>query len=254
MEISIDKYLERIGFAGEARADAATLDQLQSRHLMSVPYENIDILRGIPLDLDLAALYDKIVLRGRGGYCFENNALFNWLLQRIGFETKSYFARFLLDEPEIPPRRHRVIRAWNPGEPEVSWLCDVGVGREIPLYPMVIAEGYVREVRGVPYRMNFEPFFGWVLSYRWEGVWQKIYSFTEEEQLEVDYGFANFWCQHAPESPFNKGYMAALRTPGGKRTLNGNLYREYHADRIEERVCDNGEIPEILRDRFGILV
>jgi len=138
-KMNIGDYLRRIGFEGEAKADFATLEQLQYRHFLTVPYENLDILRNVPLSLEIGDIYNKIVVHGRGGYCFELNGLFNWLLREIGFKTKSYFARFLLDEPDfsLVMRRHRIMRVECGGE---YYIADVGVGAVTPEIPLKLIE------------------------------------------------------------------------------------------------------------------
>src|SRR5690606_20497919 len=88
----IHLYLQRIGYEGPLDRSAKTLAQLQYCHLHTVPYENLDILRGVPISLELEDLFDKIVVRRRGGYCFELNALFGWLLRELGYPVTDYFA------------------------------------------------------------------------------------------------------------------------------------------------------------------
>src|SRR5690625_1893055 len=81
----VARYLERIGYSGPIDGSINTLIQIQERHLHNVPYENFDILKQMPLSLEIPDLFDKIVVKGRGGYCFELNALFSWLLQELGY-------------------------------------------------------------------------------------------------------------------------------------------------------------------------
>ncbi|MCL2100068.1 MAG: arylamine N-acetyltransferase, partial [Oscillospiraceae bacterium] len=213
-------YLKRIGFKGEPRADYNTLCGLQYCHFLSVPYENLDILRGVPLSLEICDLYKKIVTGNRGGYCFELNACFNWLLGELGFKTVSYFARFLLDEPDIKRvmRRHRVMRVEADGE---YYLADVGVGSITPERPLKLVENEQTEIRGITYKFTKDPGLGWVLSFIRKGEWVRLYSFTEEEQSEIDFVQPNFYCQYSPDSIFNKQNMVAIRTETGKYSLDG---------------------------------
>ena len=88
----------RIGYEGHLDNSYKTLAAIQEAHLKAVPYENLDIRYGIPLSLVIPDLYHKIVIKRRGGYCFELNALFRWLLLELGFPVTNYMARFLRDE------------------------------------------------------------------------------------------------------------------------------------------------------------
>ena len=253
--MNVNDYLKRIGFNGEAKADFATLSELQYKHFLSVPYENLDILRNIPLSLEVCDLYDKIVTRGRGGYCFELNALFNWLLCEIGFKTKSYFARFLLDEPDITlvMRRHRIMCVEIDGE---YYLTDVGVGAITPERPLKLVEDETTEIRGITYKFEKDQFLGWVVNFEKNGEWNRLYSFTKEEQMEIDFVQPNFYCQYHPDSIFNKKNMISLRTEVGKRSLDGNTFKVIDLDggTIEKRECADDEIAGVLEQYFGIKV
>ena len=81
-------YLARLGVEGPLPPDAATLVKLHRAHLLAIPYENLDIHLGRELTLDAAAIFDKLVVRRRGGWCYEMNALFAWALGELGFTVR----------------------------------------------------------------------------------------------------------------------------------------------------------------------
>ena len=86
-QMNIRSYLERIGYDRPVRLDIESLFGLHRTHLLTVPFENLDIHAGVPIQLDEKALWDKIVARRRGGFCYELNGMFAWLLKQIGFEV-----------------------------------------------------------------------------------------------------------------------------------------------------------------------
>ena len=94
--MDVKKYLERIGIGDSVNLMPSyeLLKLLQLSHLYSVPYENLDIIKGVPLCSDIQKVYEKVVLGRRGGWCFELNALFAKLLRELGFTTQNYLARF----------------------------------------------------------------------------------------------------------------------------------------------------------------
>ncbi len=225
LEPEVTAYLKRISYDGPFpfEPDSSALARLQECHLHSVPYENLDITNHIPLSLEIPALYDKIVTRRRGGYCFELCELFGWLLQKLGYKVENYFARFWRDEPAPPPmRRHHVLKVEAGGE---QYLCDVGVGGIVPRRPVILAEGLIQQQGDESYRLERDPFFGWCLCEMKDGSWRRIYSFTEEPQLSIDYVMSSFWCEHSPDSIFTRSAMAAIRTREGRNTLAGNEFR-----------------------------
>jgi N-hydroxyarylamine O-acetyltransferase len=250
---NIHDYLKRIGYGGKIDATIATLSELQERHLHTVPYENLDIINGIPLSLDVPDIFDKVVVRHRGGYCFELNELFAWLLREIGFQVTDYFARFWRDELNTPPkRRHHVMKVEAEGR---AFLCDVGVGGIVPRRPVEMVEGVVHEQDGEFYMLEQDSSFGWFLCERKKGEWHKIFSFSEEPQLSKDYVMASYWCQNAPESPFTKNAMAAIRTDEGRNSLSGREFRIFTKEGVRVFVPQTeDEYNGALKRYFGIVL
>ena len=280
--LSVKKYLERINFnyynytedLSDLSISYDTLSNLVYCHFMSVPYENFDILNNIPLSLEIPDLYDKIVNRRRGGYCFELNTLFNWLLNQIGFKTQTYIARFLLDEPVfpfVPMRRHRVMRTEIDGE---YYIADIGVGCEVPVRPLKLVENQETEIRKTFYKFRKDENFGWVLQYKhskddYKNEWKDIYGFTEEPQFEIDFIQPNFWCQYSEDSPFRAKNIIAIRTATGKCSIDGNVFRTFTAFdasgahiplSVTEKIIEPSELTElaelnsILKEFFGIIL
>ena len=219
MKQKIKKYLDRIGFSDEPKLDYTTLCQIQEKHLKTVPYENLDIMRNIPLSLEPEDIYEKIVVRGRGGYCFELNGLYTWLLRGLGFEVTEFMARFLRDEKEIPMRRHRVLKVICEGK---AYLCDVGVGQVIPRRPIELITDRINEFGNEKYKLKKEPFFGYVLYEQKSDSWRRVYSFTEEEQLNIDYVMPSFYCEAHPESYFRTMDMVHIFTDNGRKSIAAN--------------------------------
>ena len=246
----ITTYLQRIGYNGTPRADFTTLHNLQRLHLQTVPYENLDIMRGVPLSLEVGDIYDKIVLRRRGGYCFELNALFAWLLKSLGFMVTSYMARFLRGETEVPMRRHRVLKV-TVGD--AVYLADVGCGGMIPRTPVPIICGKVSEQNGEKYVLKNEDFLGYVL-YEWRnGSWRRIYSFTDEPQLEKDFIAVSYYCETHPDSFFRTQDMVHVFTGGGRKSVAGGEVRLFTSEGVKVIVPASKEIyHELLNTHFGI--
>ncbi|MDR1630117.1 MAG: arylamine N-acetyltransferase [Oscillospiraceae bacterium] len=250
----ITQYFERIGLVynrTEPRT-AALLDKIQYAHVTHVPYENIDILNGIPISLDTDRLFEKIVLRGRGGYCFELNGLLGWLLRELGFEVKDCMARFLRAETEIPMRRHRILLVTT--EDKKTFICDVGVGSVAPRLPVPFVFGEVFEQFGEQYRLRKDNFFGTVLEEFYKGAWRDVFGFTAEPQLDIDYVMPSFYCEKHPDSIFNKSFMVSLKTETSRVTMDNFTYKEFEGDRIA-LVEELDEISAVarLKEKFGII-
>ena len=247
----VRKYLDRIGYAGDIEATKQVLIAIQRAHLLSVPYENMDILAGKRLSLDIDDLYDKVVMRNRGGYCFEVNALFGWLLSEIGFPVQNFFGRFVRGEPQIPMRRHHVLVA-RIGEDR--YVCDVGVGIAIAREPLLLQEGLVQKQDFGTYKIERDAALGWVIYSMEHNEWEWLYSFTEEPQLPVDFVQPTFFCEYAPESIFNKEPMIALRTPDGRKTIDGDTLKIFSSGGVKvEKLDGEAALHEALKTHFGIV-
>lgn len=246
----IKKYFQRIGLEMPEHIvpDSKLLMELQFAHCTTVPYENLDILRGIPLSLEIDDLYEKVVNQGKGGFCFELNGLFAWLLEQLGYKVTEYAARYLRGESSIPMRRHRVMKA---EATDGVWLCDVGIGEVCPRYPVRLEEGLEQPQFDECYRLDKDPFLGWVLMDKHHGQWRQFYSFTEEPQLPVDYIAPTFYCEKHPDSPFIHQEMFSMKTAHGRFTLDGHLYKEFVDGQVTAKELSDEEIPEAYR-RFGL--
>ncbi|MDD9268277.1 arylamine N-acetyltransferase [Paenibacillus sp. GCM10023248] len=247
----IQNYLDRIGFTGSLDGSAKTLAELQERHLHSVPYENLDIVERKALSLDPQDLYHKIVTRRRGGYCFELNALFGWLLREAGYPVTDWVARFWRDESLLPPkRRHHVLKVEAEG---INYLCDVGVGGIVPRRPLALIEDVAQQQGEECYRLTRDAAYGWELGELKNGEWNRLYTFTEEPQLPHDYLFASYWCEHAPDSIFNKYPIIAIRTSEGRNTVSNQEFRIFTSSGVNAFTPQTEEAyKEALRTHFGI--
>lgn len=122
MSATVDAYLERISYAGSTDPTLETLAALQYAHLVAVPFENIDVFDRVPVSTDVDVTLEKI-LGGRGGWCFENNGAFAWLLEELGFRVRRLGAAVLLGGPAIEID-HLAIEV----EIDRPYLVDVGFG------------------------------------------------------------------------------------------------------------------------------
>src|SRR3954463_2712152 len=127
MSPDFDAYFARIGYPGPRTPTLDVLHAITAAHAQSIPFENLDVLLGRPIELEVESLFRKLVTERRGGYCFEQNGLLLHVLGTLGFDAKPLSARVRLQRPRdfVPPRTHMFVRVEIDGE---VWLTDVGVG------------------------------------------------------------------------------------------------------------------------------
>jgi N-hydroxyarylamine O-acetyltransferase len=245
--LDLPAYLRRIGFAGELRPDLATLRALHLAHATSIPFENLDIQLGLPIRLDLASLQDKLVLRRRGGYCFEQNTLFMAVLRATGFEPSPCEARVRFGTTDVLPRTHMLLVVPLEG---ADWLCDVGFGGEGLLHP-VRMDGGAHAQFASTYRVVPEGPLR-VLQSLHQGVWDDLYAFVPEPRFPVDFEMANHFTGTHPESRFVKTLTAQLPGPEVRRILRNRSYAEIRAGAVEGRELAPEEVIPTLREVFGL--
>jgi N-hydroxyarylamine O-acetyltransferase len=158
--IDLDAYLERTGAAPPLAPGREALVALHRAHCAAIPFENLDLLLGRGISLDLAALEAKLVRGRRGGYCFEQNTLFRAALEAMGFRTTALAARVRVGTTEVRPRTHMLLRV---DLPEGPFLADVGFGGDGLVHPIPLAEGRENWVGPTGHRLRREGDL-WVLQ------------------------------------------------------------------------------------------
>ncbi len=247
--LDLDAYLRRIGYAGERRPSFAALEAMHLAHATTIPFENLDILLGRGVRLDMAALQAKLVAGRRGGYCFEQNLLFAAALERIGFGVARLGARVRYRAPALMPRTHMTLIVEAGG---MRWLCDVGFGAEGLLKPVPFGSGEAARQSAWSYRVVPEE-GAWVLQSLREGSWLDLYAFTMEPQHHVDYVVANHFTSTHSESRFVRTLTAQLATPEARWMLRGMEIVEDRGERVTTRVLSGEEdLLSVLADTFGL--
>jgi N-hydroxyarylamine O-acetyltransferase len=248
-DFDLDAYLARIGYQGGLAPTLETLEGLHLAHATRVPFENLDILLGRPIRLDLEGLQAKLVRDRRGGYCFEQNTLLAAALGRVGFRVTTLAARVRWGATRVLPRTHMLLTV---DLDEVPWLADVGFGGDGLLKPIPLSPG--REERQFlwSYRVVSEGAL-WVLQSRRDGSWTDLYAFTTEPQYPVDYEMANHFTSTHPSSPFVRGPTVQLPTPDARYIV---LRREFLVERgakVSRRMVEGDEeLLRILSETFGL--
>ncbi|MBP9636444.1 MAG: arylamine N-acetyltransferase [Nitrospira sp.] len=131
-----DAYLARIKYEGPLIPSLETLQGLHRAHVMTVPFENLDIHLGRSISLAPADLFRKIVVERRGGYCFELNGLFALLLEALGIAVTRLAARVCSGAEGVRPRSHQLLMVKMGTS---VWIVDVGFGGQGLLEPLTLA-------------------------------------------------------------------------------------------------------------------
>jgi N-hydroxyarylamine O-acetyltransferase len=224
----LDLYFERIRYGGSARPGLQTLRELHLLHLQHIPYENIDVFcrRGVKLDAE--ALVGKILLRDRGGYCFEQNGLFLLALSELGFKCHPNMARVHRNRPQPGGRTHHINLVELDGE---TWVCDVGFGGSGFREPLRLQADVEVGQLGEIYRLHADDEHGFYLQKKMGEAWEPLYTFKIDRALPIDIAMANFYTANSPDHVFLNAIIGTRMTEHGRATLSDHTFKLFDLTR-----------------------
>ncbi|MGZ5301630.1 MAG: arylamine N-acetyltransferase family protein [Actinomycetota bacterium] len=248
--LDLEAYLARIGHTGDLGPTIDTLTALHREHVLSIPFENLDILLGRPIRLDLESLQAKLVQRRRGGYCFEQNSLFAAVLEHLGFDIVRLAARVRMGDDRSTPRTHMILAVDIAG---TRWLADVGFGGDTLLDPIRFdGDGPVEQGAWSFHLVAEDDDVRVLRGLRADG-WIDLYAFTEEPQLPVDYEVGNHFTSTWPRSPFvTKVVVQRSGVDERWMMIADELWVERPDGKEHWPVTSDEERLAILSERFGL--
>lgn len=237
----------------------AALGAIQMAHASSIPFENLDVLLGLPIRLEIEALEHKLVAQKRGGYCFETNGLFIAALSALGFQVQPLSARvrYQLDRSVTPPATHLFARVDLDGE---AWLVDAGVAAGTPTAPIRLH--LLDEPQLTPHEPrriiqvqagNYPRF---IHQAQYGAEWIDVYEFTGQAMPDIDRSVANWWTSMHPDSKFRRNLIIALVNQDGTRfsVQNQQFIHRRGGEILESRVIGTlAELREVLAERVGLM-
>lgn len=236
-------YLSSIGFDGEVSPDVATLTQLVQKQLRSIPFENTEVQAGRIPSMVPEDIVDKVLGRGRGGYCYEINGVFAMALTAIGFEWYFAGARPMF-YPMRRPKTHMVVIVRIKGS---DYLCDTGFGGYALRAPMMIEEGEAVQ-DGDRFRMELID-GEYVVSSLVQDEWQRQYGFALQPQEWIEFSLANYFNATHPDTIFTQKKLAIMQTPKGRKILVDNELKLIEDGKLELLKV---EYESALKEYFGL--
>jgi N-hydroxyarylamine O-acetyltransferase len=236
--LNIKAYLERISYHGSLALTAQTLRDLQIAHLLAVPFENLSIHAGEPIVLDDDALFDKIVERRRGGFCYELNGLFAALLRALGFNVAMLSAEVANAEGVFGPAFDHMALLVTLDQ---RWLVDVGFGDSFR-EPLLLDERSEQRQGEHVYRIVLDGAYLTLTQRGDEDKWKTLYRFTLH--------------QTSSQSHFTKARICTRATRGGRLTLSEMRFitTSLSGDRHERELTNQEEFGRTLYEKFGITI
>ncbi len=243
-------YFDRIGYRGVVRPDLLTLRRVLRAHVLSVPFENLDVQLGRSLGIDPGEAYEKIVLRRRGGWCYEQNGLFGWALSAIGFDVMRVAAAVMRAERgAVSEASHLALLVHAPGSTD-TWLADVGFGGSL-LEPIRLEEA---EHRHAPFRLGLRRLDDGHWQF-WEdaGDGEFTYDFRAEPASEDALARRCALLQTDPDSSFVLNLVAQIRAPEAHTTLRGRVLSCWDSSgETTKTLTSPDQLLQVLASTFGL--
>ena len=247
-----DAYLKRIGLANEdIPLTRAGLDKVLWAHLCSVPFENLDLFDyDRKVDFGIAEMFDKVVVRKRGGYCFELNSLFMSLLQALGFEVYPVGVRIYMggSEEHAPAIAHRASLIVIDGK---RYYADVGFGMTTAPGAVICVDDYEKQdIRGSFFSVEDRPYNNKMIMMYKDMTPSALFMFLPDPFEIVDFISFNTTIQM---TGFKQKRMVNLRTNEGSRSVDGAIYRQHVNGVVTETpIASPEEAQSILNREFGM--
>lgn len=253
----VDAYLQRINYRGSRAATAQTLKDLQTAHLLTVPFENLSIHSAEPIILDDDALFEKIVLRRRGGFCYELNGLFSALLRKLGFEVAMLSAGVANAQGIFGPDfDHMTLLVTVHDEARAErWLADVGFGDSFRK-PLQLDSRMEQSQGEREYKIVADESHLILMQCESGGELQAQYRFTLQPYSYPDYAEMCRYHQTSSLSHFTRARICTRATPDGRVTLSEmRLVTTIQGQERTERVLMNdAEYASVLKEHFGVVM
>lgn len=245
--IDLDRYLARIGWTGAAPTTLSTLSGLLRAHMRSIPFENIDVLLGREVRLDIDSLQEKLVDARRGGYCFEHATLFAAALDALGFAPSRHAARVVLISPRSEvPRTHMFLTV---PLAEGAFVVDPGFGSLAPGKPLRLRE---EEPAANDSHWMARDGVWWILRARNDGKIVDCWVSTLEVENPIDFVVANHYTSTHPSSSFRKLLMLRALTDDGRVSVMNRDVTFRTDDTVRSTtLTDRAALRSLLAEHFG---
>lgn len=252
-KIDLDAYLDRINYNGKRNDSLDAFREIHLAHVNAIPFENLNPLCGLPVNIDLDSIQQKLIFEQRGGYCFEHNHLLLSVLRELGFQVKTLAARVMWNVPQgvVTARGHMLLMVIINGS---HYIADTGFGGLTLPVPILLKKDIVQVTTHEQFRLS-EDSGEYFLQANINQEWKNLYRFTLQEHYFPDYEVANYYLSTNPASHFTYNLIAARVENESRLTLRNNEFAIHQNGETRRcKVETTEELLSLLETRFLILL
>jgi N-hydroxyarylamine O-acetyltransferase len=234
--VNLDAYFERIGWRGPRAPTLEALGGIVERHILTIPFENVDVLLGNRPRLDLGSLERKLVEDRRGGYCYEHATLFAAALTELGFTVNTHSARVVMATARsAAPRTHMFLTVGD-------LVLDPGFGGGAPLLPVPL-DGTPAGAHRIVRDGN---------EYALEQDGKRLWMSSLEHDIPIDFEMANHFTATHVASHFTQLLMMRAYVDGGQiRIRNRDVTLTRGAETQTYQLADRAQLRALVAQHFG---
>lgn len=253
-QIDLEAYLARIGYEGHREPTLETLTAIQFAHATSIPFENLSILFGQGVQLDLETLQGKIVGACRGGYCFEQNGLALAVLRQLGFKARGLIGRvrWMVEDGVAAPLTHMLICVeFEDG----AYIYDGGFGGIRLTGVLKLEPDLVQQTRHEDHRI-VQVGENYTIQANLGSQWANVCEFTLTPQSPIDYELSSWYTSTHPESLFTNNLIVERPSADARRMIFNNTFveRKRGEDQTVREIANVDEMVALLDQHFGLPV
>ncbi len=246
----LEQYFERIGYTPSDEPAEEILRNIHFMQATHIPFENLDVYKGLGISLKPDDLFNKLVVRRRGGYCFELNAMLAMALRAVGFSVKRVSARLARTGTDFGGYAHcaAIVDAGS-----ARYIADVGYGGGGFVEPLKLEPDIVQHVQCGTYKVIKDEKLGYVVQWEIDGEFRSYMAVHDVEANDQDFEIGNYFTSTHPESGFRKMIMCALPNSNGRVSVTNEGVRITEKDKVMQIPLGGSEaFREAFRNYLGV--
>lgn len=244
-------YLTDLKLTMPDELSLAFVEQLQAAHIAKYSFNSLSVLLGEEVSLDLTNVYEKIVLHGLGGYCFEHNKLAFELLKSLGYSVRLVMARVLNEQEVDRPRTHRVTLVNIDGK---RYLLDVGFGADCPIAPLLLQSDLEQQIGHENYRIVLRG-GEYDLQIQRSDNFYTLYRFDLAEYTDADCMMGNFFSSKYPKAVFVNNLVASIKDVNQTSGIRNHVFFTRQHGIEQENLIDSAPaLHSLLAEVFHVHV